>query len=33
MQEVSSDTQELYNTISPIVEKLFKSSCIHSSIE
>jgi hypothetical protein len=30
MQEVSSYTQELYNTISPIVEKLFKSSSLYT---
>ncbi|BAZ16084.1 hypothetical protein NIES4071_79590 [Calothrix sp. NIES-4071] len=29
MQSVSSYTQELYNTITPIVEKLFKSSSLY----
>ncbi len=30
MQGVSSYTQELYNTISPIVEKLFKGSSLYT---
>lgn len=30
MQSVSSYTQELHNTIAPIVEKLFKSSSLYT---
>jgi hypothetical protein len=30
MQSVSSYTQELHNTITPIVEKLFKSSSLYT---
>lgn len=31
MQDVSTYNQELYNTISPIVEKLFKSSSLYTA--